>query len=409
MTDKRLTQEALLSAAVLRWMQDVSPQGILMTDAELNIVGWNQWLEQHTGRPVNDVLGQNLLTAFPELVERGLHRYYEWALEGQVRVLAQRLHGHLLAMPAPAKLNSSVQMQQSARISPLNSEGRVIGTLTIIEDVTERVVREAELQAQIEARSQLLASEKAAREEAENANRLKDEFLATVSHELRSPLTAMLGWANILLTRQLDDATKTKAIETINRNAKAQHQLISDLLDVSRIISGKLRLNVQMIELRPIIEAAMDSVRPAAAAKNIKLESSINSDVSLISADADRLQQVIWNLLTNAIKFTPKEGSVRLKAEKVESGELELTVMDSGSGISKDLLPYVFDRFRQGDAATTKVHGGLGLGLSIVRQLIELHGGTVRVESEGAEKGATFTVSLPISETHPQISQIESV
>jgi signal transduction histidine kinase len=185
--------------------------------------------------------------------------------------------------------------------------------------------------------------------------------------------------------------------------------LISDLLDVSRIISGKLRLNVQMIELRPIIEAAMDSVRPAAAAKNIKLESSINSDVSLISADADRLQQVIWNLLTNAIKFTPKEGSVRLKAEKVESGELELTVMDSGSGISKDLLPYVFDRFRQGDAATTKVHGGLGLGLSIVRQLIELHGGTVRVESEGAEKGATFTVSLPISETHPQISQIESV
>ncbi len=409
MTDKRLTQEALLSAAVLRWMQDVSPQGILMTDAELNIVGWNQWLEQHTGRPVSDVLGQNLLTAFPELVERGLHRYYEWALEGQVRVLAQRLHGHLLAMPAPAKLNSSVQMQQSARISPLNSEGRVIGTLTIIEDVTERVVREAELQAQIEARSQLLASEKAAREEAENANRLKDEFLATVSHELRSPLTAMLGWANILLTRQLDDATKTKAIETINRNAKAQHQLISDLLDVSRIISGKLRLNVQMIELRPIIEAAMDSVRPAAAAKNIKLESSINSDVSLISADADRLQQVIWNLLTNAIKFTPKEGSVRLKAEKVESGELELTVMDSGSGISKDLLPYVFDRFRQGDAATTKVHGGLGLGLSIVRQLIELHGGTVRVESEGAEKGATFTVSLPISETHPQISQIESV
>ena len=160
MTDKRHTQEALLNAAVLRWIKDVSPQGILMTDAELRIVGWNQWLEHHTGRSVSEILGQNLLTAFPELVERGLHRYYNWALEGQVRVLSQRLHGHLLEMPAPAQPNSPVQMQQSARISPLNSEGRVIGTITIIEDVTERVLREAELQAQIEGRSQLLASEK---------------------------------------------------------------------------------------------------------------------------------------------------------------------------------------------------------------------------------------------------------
>jgi PAS domain S-box-containing protein len=397
MTDKRSTQEALLNAAVLRWMHDVSPQGILMTDADLNIVGWNQWLEHHTGRSVTETVGQNLLTAFPELVERGLHRYYKWALEGQIRVLSQRLHGHLLAIPTPVKENSPVQMQQSARISPLNSEGRVIGTLTIIEDVTERVMREAELQAQIAARSQLLASERAAREEAETANRLKDDFLATVSHELRSPLTAMLGWANILLTRELDEETKTKAIETIHRNAKAQHQLISDLLDVSRIISGKLRLNVQMIQLRPIIDAVMDSVRPAAAAKNIKLESSIGSDANLVFADADRLQQVIWNLLTNAIKFTPREGSVRVQAEKVESGELELTVTDSGIGIIKDLLPYVFDRFRQGDTTTTKLHGGLGLGLSIVRQLIELHGGTVRVESEGVDRGATFIVCLPVS------------
>jgi signal transduction histidine kinase/CheY-like chemotaxis protein len=397
MPQKRPSQEALLNAAVLRWMHDVSPQGILMTDADLNIAGWNQWLEHHTGRSASEIVGQNLLTAFPELVETGLHRYYKWALEGQVRVLSQRLHGHLLAMPAPVTANSPVEMQQSARISPLTYEGRVIGTLTIIEDVTERVMREAELQAQIEARSQLLASEKAAREEAERANRLKDDFLATVSHELRSPLTAMLGWANMLLTRELDEETRTKAIETINRNAQAQHQLISDLLDVSRIISGKLRLNIQMIELGPIIDAAMDSVRPAAAAKNIELESSIGGNVNLILADADRLQQVIWNLLTNAIKFTPKEGSVRLKAQKVESGELELTVTDSGIGISNELLPYVFDRFRQGDAATTKLHGGLGLGLSIVRQLMELHGGTVRVESEGADKGATFIVNMPIS------------
>ncbi len=292
MSEKRSNQ-ALVNAAVLRWMHDLSPQGILMTDAELNIVGWNQWLEEHTGTSAAEVTGKNLLTAFPELVDRGLHRYYHWALEGQVLILSQRLHGFLLTMYVSGKENPQVRMQQSARISPLNHDDKVVGTITIIEDVTERVSREAELQAQIEARSQLLASEKAAREEAEKANRLKDDFLATISHELRSPLTAMLGWANILLTRELDDETKTRAIETIYRNAQAQHQLISDLLDVSRIISGKLRLNVQNIELPPIIEAAMDSVRPAAAAKNIKLESEISPDANTISGDADRLQQVI--------------------------------------------------------------------------------------------------------------------
>lgn len=401
MTKNQPNQEALLNAAVLRWMHDLSPQGILITDAELKILGWNQWLEDHTGKPATDVVGQNLLAAFPELVERGLHRYYEWALEGQVRILSQRLHGHLLPMHVPGKETAQVQMQQSVRISPLHDEDRIVGTITIIEDVTERVIREAELQAQIEARSLLLASEKSARAEAEKANRLKDDFLATISHELRSPLTAMLGWANILLTRKLDEETRTKGIETIHRNAQAQHQLISDLLDVSRIISGKLRLNVQMIELPPIIEAAMDSVRPAAAAKNIKLESLISADAHTIYGDADRLQQVIWNLLTNAIKFTPKEGSVRVEVEKIGSGDLELSVVDTGSGISKEFLPYVFDRFRQGDTATTKLHGGLGLGLSIVRQLIELHGGTVRVESEGERKGSRFIVSMPISSTTP--------
>jgi PAS domain S-box-containing protein len=394
MANARSSKETLLNAAVLRWMHDLAAQGILMTDDELNVLGWNQWLEERTERRVADVVGRNLLELYPELVERRLDRYYKWALEGQVRLLSQRLHRYLLAMPTVAGGKESEQMQQSVRISPLTHDGRVIGTLTIIDDVTERVAREAELQAQLEARSQLLAREKSAREEAEEANRLKDEFLATISHELRTPLTAIIGWSNMLRDGKLEEPLSMRAVETIYRNAQAQNQLIADLLDVSRIISGKLRLDVRRISLPPIVEAALDAVRPAAEAKGIRLHSLIDPQTGPISGDADRLQQIIWNLLTNAIKFTPKGGRVQVKLERVDS-HVEITVSDSGLGISPKFLPYVFDRFRQADAATTRVHGGLGLGLSIVRQLTELHGGMARVESEGEGKGATFVITLP--------------
>ena len=394
MANARSSKETLLNAAVLRWMHDLAAQGILMTDDELNVLGWNQWLEERTDRRAADVIGRNLLELYPELVERRLDRYYKWALEGQVRLLSQRLHRYLLAMPTVAGGKESEQMQQSVRISPLTHEGCVVGTLTIIDDVTERVAREAELQAQLEARSQLLAREKSAREEAEEANRLKDEFLATVSHELRTPLTAIIGWSNMLRDGKLEESLSARAVETIYRNAQSQNQLIADLLDVSRIISGKLRLDVRPISLPPIVEAALDAVRPAAEAKSIRLQSLIDPLAGPISGDADRLQQIIWNLLTNAIKFTPKGGRVQVKLERVNS-HVEITVSDSGLGISPEFLPYVFDRFRQADAATTRVHGGLGLGLSIVRQLTELHGGTARVESEGEGKGATFVISLP--------------
>ena len=407
-------KETLLNAAVLRWMHDLTAQGILMTDDELNILGWNQWLEEHTEHRAADVMGRNLLELYPELIERRLDRHYKWALEGQVRVLSQRLHGHLIAMPTSLGENAYTQMQQSVRISPLTHEGRVIGTLTIIDDVTERVAREAELQAQLEARSRLLASEQAAREEAEQANHLKDEFLATISHELRTPLTAIIGWSTMLRGGKLDESLSARAIETIYRNAQSQNQLIADLLDVSRIISGKLRLDVRTIELPAIIEAAVDAVRPAAEAKGIQLQSLIDPLAGPISGDADRLQQIIWNLLTNAIKFTPKGGRVQVKLERIDS-HVEIRVTDSGIGISPEFLPYVFDRFRQADAATTRMHGGLGLGLSIVRQLTELHGGTVRVESEGEGKGATFIISLPFiavigeqvepEDIHPTISE----
>jgi PAS domain S-box-containing protein len=387
-------KETLLNAAVLRWMQDLAAQGILMTDDELNILGWNQWLEEHTERRAADVLGRNLLELYPELVERRLDRHYKWALEGQVSLLSQRLHGYLLALPTVAGNRDYAQMQQSVRISPLTHEGQIIGTLTIIDDVTERVVREAELQAQLEARTQLLASEKSARATAEEANSLKDEFLATISHELRTPLTSIIGWANMLRTGKLDAETTARALETIYRNAQSQNQLIADLLDVSRITSGKLRLDVRTVELPPIIEAALDAARPAAEAKGVRLQAMIDPQAGPISGDADRLQQIIWNLLTNAVKFTPKGGRVQVKLARVNS-HVEITVSDTGAGISRDFLPYVFDRFRQADAATTRVHGGLGLGLSIVRQLTELHGGTARVESAGEGQGATFIISLP--------------
>jgi PAS domain S-box-containing protein len=388
------SKQTLLNAAVLHWMHDLAAQGIVTTDSELNVVEWNHWMEEHTGKRAHDVIGKNLLELFPELSERRLDRNYTWALEGQVRVLSQALHGYLMTMPAISGEHGYAQMQQAVRISPLSHDNQIIGTLTIIEDVTERVAREGELQAQIEDRSRLLSSEKLARNEAERANRLKDEFLATISHELRNPLNAILGWAHMMRLGNLTPANVERAIETIYRNAKSQAQLVADLLDVSRIISGKLRLDVRTVDLINIVNAAIDSIRPAADAKGIRLQMMLDPAAGPISGDADRLQQIVWNLLTNAVKFTPKGGRIQVKVQRVDS-HVEIVVRDSGVGISKEFLPYVFDRFRQADASTTRIHGGLGLGLSIVHQLVDLHGGSVSVQSEGEGKGATFTITLP--------------
>ena len=401
-------KETLLNAAVLHWMHELAAQGIVTTDSELNLVEWNNWMEQHTGKRAHEVIGKNLLELFPELIERRLDRHYKWALEGQVRVLSQALHGYLISMPVISGEHGYPQMQQAVRISPLGRDGRVIGTLTIIEDVTERVAREADLQAQVEARTRLLASEKLARSEAERANRLKDEFLATISHELRNPLNAILGWAHMLRLGKLNEANIERAVETIYRNAKSQSQLVADLLDVSRIISGKLRLDVRTVDLIYIVNAAIDSIRPAADAKGIRLQTMLDPAAGPISGDADRLQQIVWNLLTNAVKFTPKEGKIQVKVQRIDS-HVEIVVSDSGVGISKEFLPYVFDRFRQADASTTRIHGGLGLGLSIVRQLVDLHGGSVSVESEGEGKGATFTITLPFVGVITNQKESESV
>lgn len=276
-------------------------------------------------------------------------------------------------------------------------------------DITERK------QAQQE-REQLLKRERAARQEAEAANRIKNEFLAVLSHELRTPISLIWGWAQLLQTGKLDEQTTQQAIETIERYAKLQTQLIEDLLDVSRILRGKMVLNVCPVDLVPVIEGALETVRLAAEAKGIKIQKILAADLGRVSGDSARLQQVVWNLLSNAIKFTPQGGRVEVKLSLVtghsllvEEGQIttdqelitndkfvQIQVRDTGKGIAPDFLPYVFDYFRQEDGTSTRMFGGLGLGLTLVRYLTELHGGTVRAESLGEGQGASFTVRLPL-------------
>jgi len=259
-----------------------------------------------------------------------------------------------------------------------------------------------------EERAQLLVQEQKARAEAENLNRLKDEFLSTVSHELRTPLNAILGWSQILRARRADAATMNRALETIERNARSQAQLIDDLLDISRIITGKIRLNVHTVELLPVIEAAMDTVRPTTDTKNIRLQSVLDPAAGPVLGDSERLQQIVWNLLSNAIKFTPKRGRIQVCLQRINS-HVEIVVTDTGQGISAEFLPYVFERFRQADSSITRSFGGLGLGLAIVRQLVELHGGTVHADSPGEGQGATFTVKLPLMAVGPKAIEPERV
>lgn len=246
-----------------------------------------------------------------------------------------------------------------------------------------------------ELRERLLANEQQARKQADEANRVKDEFLATVSHELRTPLNAILGWAHMLVRGKLDEENTAHGLKVIERNARAQNQLIADLLDVSRIITGQFRFEQGAVELVPIIEAALETIRPAAEAKGVELRLLVDPAAGLISGDVNRLQQIVWNLLSNAIKYTPRNGHIEVQLKRHDTSA-EVVVHDTGEGIRPEFLPYIFDRFRQADGTTTRQHGGLGLGLAIVRQLVESHGGTVRAASPGVGQGATFTVTLPL-------------
>jgi signal transduction histidine kinase/ActR/RegA family two-component response regulator len=375
-----LPRDDALAAAVLNWFEQNAAQGILVTDASLIVRGWNNWLVNATGLPREAVIGRPLFELLPSLVERGFDQYYADALVGQVKVLSHTFHRFVVPTTSvPGRLG--MQMPQAGRIAPLVDASGVVGTITVLDDVSERVASDALLRERITT--------------AEAASRVKDEFLATLSHEIRTPLNAVLGWTRILRSRpDVDPATLQRAIDVIDRNATAQLTLVSDMLDIARISSGKVRLEMSDVELGAIAIAAVDAVRPAADAKGVRLITDLAPKLPAVVGDADRLLQVIWNLLSNAVKFTDAGGHVTLTLT-LEGKTLVLTVADTGQGIDAAFLPHVFERFKQADPSSSRRHGGLGLGLALVKELVQLHGGTVTVASGGPGTGAAFKVRLP--------------
>lgn len=294
---------------------------------------------------------------------------------------------HALAMRSPEALQREIEEREKA-------EDEVRQLNAVLEERVQE--RTAALEAANHLKEDLLQREQQARQEAEAANRLKDEFLATLSHELRTPLNSTLGWAHLLRSGKLDPATTQTALETIERSTQVQAQLVNDILDVSRIVVGKFHIEAQPVTLSEVITAGEVSVRPTAQSKGVQIDTKVEDASLVVQGDVGRLQQIVWNLLSNAIKFTPAGGRVTLQLTR-EENEAVIRVRDSGQGIAADFLPFVFDRFRQADSSNTRRHGGLGMGLAVVRHLAELHGGTVHAHSDGEGQGATFTLRLPLS------------
>ena len=393
-------EQAFDVVSLCRYFSELSPQPMVAVEGTTHIVRHlNASFARLVGKERTELIGRPFAEAVPEGEKNGclplLDRVYR---TGAPEILVEQEHCHT----TPA-----VYWSYSVW-AILGADERPVGVVIQVTDTTEMAIFRRQVIAMNE---QLLLSatrQHELTETAERANRLKDEFLTTLSHELRTPLTSIVGWAEMLGNRKLDPVASLRAIEVIRRNARMQVQMVDDLLDVSRIITGKLRLSVEPVDLGTIIIAAVDDLRPAAEAKELRLQLQLDSPAGQISGDPNRLQQVAWNLISNAIKFTPKAGRVLVRLERVES-HVEVTVSDTGQGIGPEFLPYVFDRFRQADATNTRAHGGLGLGLAIVRQLVELHGGTVRVDSEGEGLGSTFTVGLPLAMARDVADNAESV
>jgi len=379
---------AKLHASVVHWVTEDTHQGCFVTDVQLRVVLWNRWMELHSGRSASEVLGRSLLELYPDVGDREIKEYYQSALEGRVTILAHALHRYIIALPPTNSDLGFAHMPQSGRIGPLDDAGVLVGTVTIVEDVSDRLASESVLRRQIEA-------QQLARGMAENALRAKDEFLSTLSHEIRTPLNAVLGWARILISRgEIDRTLLDRAVHVIERNATAQARMIDDMLDMARIAAGKLRLEMRHVDVVKVVLAAVDVVMPAAHAKRVALRTNLDPRTPNVMGDQDRLQQVIWNLLANALKFTEAGGSIDVRLS-LNGRFTRIVVADTGHGISPEFLPHVFERFRQADASSSRRHGGLGVGLALVHDLIVLHGGSVLAQSEGEGKGAMFTIDLP--------------
>jgi PAS domain S-box-containing protein len=356
---------------------------IITIDAEHRVTMFNAAAEVMFGCSAETVIGGTLDRFIPERF-RAKHRDHIRAF-GATGISTRQMGGERVLAALRA---SGEEFPMEARISQIEVGGEKLYTV-IIRDITLRKRAEAE-------RDELLVRERAARAEAETANRAKDGFLAMISHELRTPLSPILAWSRMLRQGKVDEEKTRRALDVIERSARTQAQLIEDMLDVSRIISGKLRMQVRPVPIQPVIENAVETVRPAAEAKNVRLHVVLDTDVGPVLGDAERLQQVVWNLLSNAVKFTPKGGRVQVALERVNS-HVEIAVADNGQGIRPETLPFIFERFRQGETGTTRTHGGLGLGLAIVKHILEAHGGTIHAESAGEGKGAVFTVKLPLA------------
>jgi PAS domain S-box-containing protein len=373
-TARRRTEADLQRLAAI---VESSDDAIVSKTLDGIVTSWNAGAERTFGYPAAEMLGRSITLLFP--ADR---------LAEEADLLARIARGERVEHFETVRIRrDGGRIQVSVTLSPLrDTDGEIVGASKIVRDISERV--------------RLVAQERHARAEAEHANRLKDEFLATLSHELRTPLTSIYGWTRMLQTGQLAPERASHALEVIMRNARAQLDLITELLDVSRITMGRVNLDVRSLDFAEIVRAAVDGIRPASTAKDLTLELICEPGTPPVTGDPERLQQVVWNLVTNAVKFSHRSGRIEIRVHR-SGPTVDLTVRDSGIGIAPDVLPHVFDRFRQADSSTTRAYGGLGLGLSIVRHIVELHGGTVAATSEGVGRGASFTVRLPLAEGAP--------